>query len=123
MPHRVYQHTCCLKPKITGSKTCDQCGQEGKLRPGWERSVVEHMCRYASVTGLIPFGAHRNHDAGVWACFRRCDGCDAIGIVDSDRGGWVLCSACAGSGYQLVSTQDELLHAVEAVLALCPGAQ
>jgi hypothetical protein len=94
------------------------------MLPGWGLSVVEQMCRYVGLTGLKPFGAHRQEDSTVMKLFESCATCGGSGVVDSeDCTTWKLCGDCSGDGYRFKATTDELNRAVTHLLARFPDAR
>jgi hypothetical protein len=124
MPHRWFRHKCCDDPRTDGAECCQRCGERGIMLPGWGLSVVEQMCRYVCLTGLQPFGAHRQEDSTVWKLFESCATCGSSGVVDSeDCTTWKLCGDCSGDGYRLKATTDELNRAVTHLLARFPDAR
>ena len=100
MPHRTWTHNCCAASRrqwaMTGERRCPYCNEPGKFA-GWERSTVEHMCRFQRVTGMKAMGPGR---LKIDLPIRHCRACGGSGFVP-DPHRLEACAECGGDGQWL----------------------
>ncbi len=121
MPNKQYRHACNHGRRFC--EACPECGEVG-VYEGWGHSVVEMMCRYADLSGLVPTGPHRPYAnevfRGVFFPCLRCEGRGNLVVPDES---YRVCPRCDGYGVRPALPWPEIEALRERVLERYPEAR
>jgi hypothetical protein len=121
MPVRMWKHECC--GGSSNESSCSSCGVVGKY-DGWYYTMHEKMARFQYMTGMKPFGPHRElTDRLLLNNLVKCASCGGRGLLHVNDTRYALCAPCEAMGYFWSIPPEEIESIRRQILAEYPDAE